>query len=236
MVKNMFKSPNILSKANKIKISPLKDYKHAENFGFIIVTQDELSLVCKTYPIFFAKDNESVLPIAILGLEKDKNSFLDDKYRWDEDCYIPSVIRCYPFGVATIGGKENEQESLSIAYDEAYDGLNQKDGKDMFNKDGELSEFGDKIRNFVQNTYASIHKTKLNLKLLSDLDLLKSVDVNIDKGSKKYKLQSMLQIDTDKLNTLKDNELLALIKGGTFSAIYAHTISLSNINAIANKL
>jgi len=236
MIKNMFKSPNVLSKGRAIKMSPLENYKHSEDFNFIVISQEEAPIIAKTYPIFFAKDGEDVLPIAILGLEKNKNSFLDKKSNWEEKCYIPSVIRCYPFGVATLAGKDGKKGTLSIAYDEAYQGLNKEDGQDIFNEDGSLSEFGTKIKKFVENTYSSIEKTKKSLKLFSDFDLLKTIDVNIDKGGQKYKLEAMLQIDTEKLNKLKDNQLLALLKCGAFNVIYAHSASISNISLVADRL
>ena len=236
MIKNMFKSPNVLSKGRSIKMSPLENYKHSEKFNFIVISQEETPMVAKTYPIFFAKDGNDVLPIAILGLEKNKNVFLDSKGKWEERCYIPSVIRCYPFGVATIADKNKTSNTLSIAYDEAYEGLNKKDGKEIFNADGKLSDFGDKIKKFVENTYSSIEKTKLSLKLLSDLKLLKTIDVNIDKGKKKYKLEAMLQIDNKRLNELKDNELLGLLKCGAFNVIYAHSASINNISFIADRI
>lgn len=236
MIKNMFKSPNVLSKGRAIKMSPLENYKHSENFNFIVLSQEETPIAAKTYPIFFAKDGEDVLPIAILGLEKNKNVFLDEKGNWEERCYIPSVIRCYPFGVATIAGKDGAPSTLSIAYDEAYEGLDKEDGKDIFESDGQLSEFGDKIKKFVENTYSSIDKTKKSLKILSDFELLKTIDVNIDKGDTKYKLEAMLQVDTEKLNELKDNQLLALLKCGAFNVIYSHSLSINNITFIADRI
>lgn len=236
MIKNMFKSPNVLAKGRAIKMSPLEDYKHSEDFNFIVISQEEAPIIAKSYPIFFAKDGEDILPIAILGLEKNKNSFLDEKGQWEDRCYIPSVIRCYPFGVATLAGKDGNPGTLSIAYDEAYAGLNKKDGQDIFDKDGSLSEFGTKIKKFVENTYSSIEKTKKSLKLFNDFDLLKTIDVNIDKGDKKYKLEAMLQIDTEKLNQLKDNQLLALLKCGAFNVIYAHSASISNISFVADRI
>ena len=228
MIKNMFKSPNVLSKGKAIKMSPLKDYNHSKDFNFIVISQEEAPIAAKTYPIFFAKDGENVLPIAILGLEKNKNSFIDKAGKWEDRCYIPSVIRCYPFGVATLSGKDGAPSTLSIAYDEAYAGI--------FNKDGALSDFGAKIKKFVENTYSSIERTKKSLKLFSDLNLLKTIDVNIDKGGQKYKLEAMLQINTERLNELKDNELLALLKCGAFNVIYAHMASISNISLVADRI
>jgi hypothetical protein len=236
MIKNMFKSPNVLSKNRAIKVSPLENYKHSKNFNFIVISQEEAPMIAKTYPIFFAKDGENILPIAILGLEKNKNVFLDKDANWEDRCYIPSVIRCYPFGVATIAGKDGASSTLSIAYDESYEGLDKKDGKEIFDKDGKLSKFGSKVKKFVENTYSSIEKTKKSLKLFNDLDLLKTIDVNIEKGKKKYKLEAMLQINTKRLNELKDNELLALLKSGAFNVIYAHSSSINNISFIADRI
>jgi len=116
------------------------------------------------------------------------------------------------------------------------DMIYQRGSQDIFNEDGSLSEFGTKIKKFVENTYSSIEKTKKSLKLFSDFDLLKTIDVNIDKGGQKYKLEAMLQIDTEKLNKLKDNQLLALLKCGAFNVIYAHSASISNISLVADRL
>jgi len=237
MIKNMFKKPNVLSKSNPIKISPLNNYNHAKNFGFVVLTRDEVAMACKSYPVFFAKDGKDILPIAILGLNKEDNLFIDNNGQWEHRAYVPSVIRCYPFGVANVNaGGDDKKSSLSIAYDEAFEGLNKKDGKDIFEKDGKLSKFGEETKKFIEDTYVAIEQTKQGLSLLEDLSLLKSIDVNINKGKEEYKLKGMLQIDSERMNKLKDNELLALLKSGAFNVIDAHSISMTNISLLADRV
>ncbi len=239
MVNSMFKEAKLLSKEGdkEIKISPLDNYKHAKKAHFMAISKDEVNIACKFYPILFIKDKEDVVvPVALLGIKENENLFVNKPGDWDVDKYIPALIRAYPFSVTISQAENSEEKSMSIVYDSEYEGLNKKDGQRIFDDEGNPNDYGNQIIKFVQDAYGGIEMTKGMTRLVAEENLLKTVDVNIEKSEQKYKITGLMQIDTEKLNNLSDESLLKLTKSGAINLIYAHLISLSNFDALAKKI
>lgn len=232
MVSKMFKKAKLLNKIEDkdITISPLKSYKHARNITFMGISRQECAEASKTLPIFFSKDADGVIPIVILGVKENENLFVNKSGEWSKSTYIPALIRSYPFVLS----KQND--TFSLAYDEEYEGLNKKDGQKILDENGDLNDYGKSILEFVQNVYADLEFTKSITKLLSENDLFKNVDANIEKDGKKYVLTGLMQVDTDKLNTLSDDKLLELVKSGALNLVYSHLTSLSNFKNLADRI
>jgi len=228
MVEKMFKEIKLLNKESDkdITISPLANYKHTKNMHFAVVSKDELQEACKTHSIFFIKEQDgAILPIVLLGVKENENLCVNKSGTWDTNKYIPALLRSYPFALAKV-----KDEQFSLVYDEKYDGLNKKDGKKIFDENSELNEFGKDIVGFVQSVYQGIEATKNITKILDGNDLFKSIDATIEKEGKKFVINGLLQIDTEKLNSLADDKLLEITKKGALNVTYAHLISLSNLN------
>ncbi|NWF65840.1 MAG: SapC family protein [Campylobacterales bacterium] len=213
-----------------ITISPLKNYKHARNLTFMAVSRQELAEASKTLPLFFAKDGDGVTPIVILGVKDNENLFVNKSGEWEKNIYIPALIRSYPFVLS------KQVDVYSLAYDVEYEGLNKKDGQKILDENGELNEYGKNVMNFVQNVYTDLEFTKNITKLLSDNELFKDINANIEKDGKKFVLSGLMQIDTDKLNTLSDDKLLILVKSGALNLVYSHLASLSNFKNLAENI
>jgi hypothetical protein len=231
----MFKEPVLLNKeAHKFTtISPVQNYKHAKSFNAIVLSAQEMSEACKHYPVFFIQEEENseVVPVAILGVKEDENLFVNRAGNWEKEAYIPAMFRAYPFSLT-----KNQEGLYSIVIDNQYSELNKEGGERIFNDDGELSEYGLRVQMFLQELYSNIESTKSMLKKLSSLDLLKRVDIDIEKDDKKLKLSGLMQIDDEKLNSLRDKDLLELTKSGVMMIICKHLISLTNIKRLASKI
>jgi len=57
----------------------------------------------------FVKQGEDYQLVSLVGLEKDRNLYIDLKGRWLSE-YVPATLRCYPFILAD--HKENEEEKV----------------------------------------------------------------------------------------------------------------------------
>jgi hypothetical protein len=229
----MFKKPELLNKeAHKnAKISPLKNYKHARNVHLMIVTKDETAEAAKNYPIFFLKDSEGTLPFAVLGLKEKENLFVNSRSgEWAKEYYVPALIRCYPFAL------NKNEDNYSMVVDEGFDGYEGKEGERIMGDDSELSAFGKGALDFVEAVYRDLEGTKFLTKVLDELDLFKSIDANIESNGQKFSLAGLIQIDTDKVNALSDENLLKLAKTGALNLVYAHLASLSNFKNLASRV
>ena len=61
--------------------------------------------VARSYPIVFASV-APYIPLAVVGLRRDENLFVDAKGVWDPAAYIPAYVRRHPFALAESGAKD----------------------------------------------------------------------------------------------------------------------------------
>lgn len=235
MLAKMYKKVVPLSKKEDLKVSLLKDYKHAKDVISTILTYDEVSKACKFYPIYFGKDANGIVPMAILGIDNE-NLFLDSKNQWQKDVYIPSVFRVYPLGMAKSGQKDGEESGkYTVVYDGSYIGINKKDGKEFVAK-GKLTEFGQNTVDFLQNLQGNLNKTQEALKILEEYKILKFADIDISVGEKKYKISRVGTIDEKVLDGLSDDKIVKLVKQGVYRIIDLCLLSGSNLNPLVDRL
>jgi len=233
MIQAMYKKPTLLNKEQTdLTISELTNYKHARNLHAIAISAEESGEAAKYYPIFFIKGTEGISPIALLGIKENENMFVTKQGKWSTEKYIPSIVRTYPFVLS----KVENSDQYSIAYDAEYEGLNKAGGNVMFSADKELTEYGQNVVKFVENTYRALEITKPAMNLMDEMGLFKSIDATIEKDGQKYVVNGLMQVDTEKLDKLGDEDVLKLAKSGALRVVYTHLDSLSNINKLASKL
>jgi hypothetical protein len=230
----MFKEPKLLSTQDSTtKFGSLKNYKHSRSLNAVAISYRETVEASKHYPIFFVKDGEDgFTPVAILGLEDKSNLFVDKSGSWSKGRYIPSLIRLYPFTLSKI----SEDGKISIAYDSAYEGINDKSGFTMFNA-GETTERGKKVIEFAEESFRLMNDTKALLQTVNEAELFRTVNIDIgESDKKKFVLKGFYQVDSEKLNKLSDDELLKITKNGALHIIYSHLDSFSNFSNLLNKI
>ncbi len=227
MINNMFKKPVPLKLGDKTKFAPVQNFKFAKGVGAVAINYLESNEVAKHYPIFFVKDVDGYSPIALLGLDRNRNLFVNSGGEWKNGRYIPALIRLYPF--AFVKQADSKEGEISIAYDGEYEGINSPDGEPFFKENGELSPFGEKVKDFAEETFKALRRTQEMLKLADSLGLLSPVDITIGKeGEKQYKVTGVFQVEGEKLNSLSDEHLLEVTKSGLLHLIYNHLDSASN--------
>ena len=235
MIEKMFKKPTLLTKNDiGITFAPVKNYKHSRNLGAIALNHREISEASKHYPVFFVKDSAGFTPVALLGIDSSTNLFVNKSGEWSKGKYIPTLIRLYPF-VFTKTDKA-DVNSVSIAYDKEYEGLN-KGGDKFFNEDSSLTEFGSKVMKFSEETFSALNQTQQMIKILADLNLLDQIDITLGKeGDEQNKITGLFQINAKKLNELSDENLLKITKSGTLHLIYNHLDSSTNFDSLTSRL
>ena len=203
------------------KIETVKDYAFAKKTNSVYLLVTEFVLASKEYPIVFFRNNDTVMPIALLGLQKDNNQFIVPKGGWDAD-YIPAYVRRYPFIPVT---KEGSDESM-LCIDADYKGLNSKKAKlPLFNQDGNPDVVTQQAMNLLQN-FDSENKVTINFcKDIDDLDLFEEVYVE----GEDIKLGGFLRINHEKFTNLGAKTVKSLFDSGSLEPVYAHFQSLANL-------
>ena len=156
---------SILSKKQhkyfRIKATDKLDCASNDNICEIYV--DEALLCSESLPIAFIKNNEedgkeNYKLIALCGLFKKKNAFLDNNSKWTGS-YIPAIYRSYPYKIL----KENphdEKKILCIDTDnDLFTEENEKNSIALFEKNGEPSEYLKRTIKFVSSLEKSLFKT-----------------------------------------------------------------------------
>ena len=105
----------------ELYIEGVEGYAHTKETNSIYIAAIEFLQVSREYPIVFAKGADDVIfPVALLGLEKNKNLFVDEKGAWTAN-YIPAYVRRYPFILATA---DDNKDNFAVCIDEGFSGFN----------------------------------------------------------------------------------------------------------------
>jgi len=224
----MYKNVKFVSKENKdLRVDSVKGYNYAKDLTQSIITIDEFYKASRSQPIVFSQNKSGEYAATILlGLTENKNSFLDNDGKWVDAEYIPAYIRKYPF----IFVKDKEQ--LILAYDENCKEVNEKTGKKLFDQDGNESKYLENTMNFLTNYHQSSLKTNLFVKQLDELGLLEDANVSMTVKEKKVTFTGFKKVSEEKLNALTDDQIMQLIKNGSYKLISAHLISLGNFEKL----
>ncbi|MDZ4202558.1 MAG: SapC family protein [Gallionella sp.] len=215
------------------KIAPSGDFKFAAKTNSIVLTGIEFIEASKEYPIVFAKVSDDVtVPVALLSMRNDENLYVSADGKWDAR-YIPAFVRRYPFVLA--GGSDAKQ--FAVCIDEAFPGLNEKDGQPLFNDKGENTPFLQAALDFMNNYQGQFQLTEAFVKKLKDLDLFTEMSAKAElAGGENYLLNGITIIDEQKLLKLKQKDAYDLFQSGYMGWIYAHLMSLSNLSRVLDKM
>jgi len=200
----MYKNIDIVKKDTKIK--KIKDFEYAKNLTQSIITIDEFFKASNSLPIFFLDDKAIVL----LGLKE--NSFIDSDNKWKKGEYIPFYIRRYPFNFF------QKDDKFILVYDTDAKGDEKIDIDSILEK--------------MKEYQLSYNKTEKFIEKLKELELLKEVELSINKNNQKYIIKSLKQIDEEKLNNLDDDKKVELVNSGFYKLIIAHLLSLNNVQKL----
>jgi hypothetical protein len=228
-----YKNPLPLNMEEQAKLtvsaSP-QGFKFAASTQFVLLASVEFFDAGRQFPIIFtATPDKSILPVALLGLEKEENLFVDAEGAWSGQ-YIPAYIRRYPF--ITTDGDEGK---MIVCYDEAFDGFNQEGGVPLF-ENGQPTSKMQEIQSFLQDYYVQMKMTGEFCALLSELQLLKQIDAQATMNDgRSYPLKGMLVVDEQKLAQLPESDIVKLFRSGQLAMIHAHLLSLRNFGVLIDR-
>ncbi len=206
------------------------------NFSFSTQTNSiplaavEFFETAREYPIAFTgREGEAFFPIALLGVRQNENLFVSAEGTW-EGRYIPAFVRRYPFVLA----EKQDAEDFNVYLDEAFPGFNAPDGERLFTDAGEHTPLLKQALEFLSTYQGEIKRTRLFVERLQALDLLipRVLEV-VRKDQAPTVLQGFSVVDEGRLLALGDTQLLELARSGFLAWIYAHLMSLGNVQELA---
>ncbi|MGY0504252.1 SapC family protein [Luteimonas sp. e5] len=214
------------------------DYSFAAELNSVPLACVEFARAAREYPIVFAGASaDAVVPAALLGLRAGQNLMVDASGAWRENAYIPAFLRRYPFVLAE--HQQDDETDFTVCLDAAFDGFREggEEGAPLFDEDGQDSPLLTNALQFLQEYQTHLARTTEFCKVLSDRDLLVSRQVNIQSANgETSSLDGFFVVDEDKLRELKGKPALDLLKSGHLGWIYAHLLSLGNVELLSRAL
>lgn len=216
-----------------LKIRAVNSFAFAAGANSVPLTGNEFAAAARQLPILFVPDaKKEPTPIALLGLRRDENLFVDADGRWSGS-YIPAYVRRYPFVLADKG----TSGEFMVALDEDYPGFSTETGDPLFNDDGSDSPALKRGIDFLNAYLVEAKRTMKFVEELKRLDLLVPQVINVTpKGGAKFTVDGFLVVDEARLTKLDDEEAGKLLRSGYMGWIYMHLISIHNISDLSARL
>ncbi|OOG45552.1 SapC family protein [Rhodanobacter sp. C01] len=225
-----------------LRLKGLPTLKFAMNVHSVPLTGAEFGLAARDLLIVFAgNDVNDAGPIALLGLRENENLFVDADGQWAPNSYVPAFVRRYPFVLAEKpAGQEGEE--LTVFLDEHYEGFGTVEGERLFKEDGTDTELLTNAVRFLGEFQQNIQRTRWFMEQLRKHDLLEPRNIRLQKDGKdgaegrSINLNGLFVVNEDKLRALDEKTTHEFAREGVFGWIYAHIMSLANIDRLTQRL
>jgi hypothetical protein len=225
-----------------LRLKSVPNTKFAMNAHSVPLTGAEFSVAARDLPIVFAGNSAADAgPIALLGLRQDENLYVDADGQWAANTYIPAFVRRYPFVLAEKPDAQ-EGDDLTVFLDERYEGFNTAEGERLFKEDGTDTDLLTNAVKFLGEFQQNVARTRWFMQEMNKYDLLISRNVRLQKpgrdGSeaRSINLNGLWVIDEEKVRSLDEKTAHVFAREGMFGWIYAHLMSLNNLDRLGQRL
>jgi len=163
-----------------------------------------------------------------MGVNTDRNIFIQANGMFDPGAYIPAYIRRYPFVLAA----DDAREKMIVCVDRGAPMLSDLPDLAFFDAKGEPTEYTKGCIQFCQNFEVEIRRTESFVGLLKDLDLLETrtstfTPINPDgTPGAALPVAEYFAVSEEKMKALPDEKIRELLEKGAMGAIYSHLTSL----------
>jgi hypothetical protein len=219
-------------------LEPVEGYAFTKETNSLYIAAIEFIKSVAEYVIVFGKDsNETVYPVVLLGLKANQNLYVDKNGKWHAD-YIPAYVRRYPFILATPTAQATANSNFTVCIDESFAGFNTaNEGRLLFEINGEESPVLKQAVDFLRDYQKNVLITTAFCQNLVKLDLLEPMQANVEmKSGDKFAIGGFQCVSRKKLKALSAEKLAELTKSDQLELIYAHLLSLNNVNKLIQKM
>ena len=219
-----------------LRIKGVQNLKFAHNVHSVPLTCTEFPVTARDIPILFAgPDIASAGPMALLGLRQSENLFLDNEGQWAQGVYVPAFVRRYPFVLAEKPAG-TEGDDFTVFLDEGYEGFSDKEGERLFKEDGTETDMLKNAVSFLGEFQQHVARTKQFVEELRKHDLLEPRNIRLERNGNVLNLNGLFVVNEEKLRQIDPQTAHQFISDGTMGWIYAHLLSLQNIDRVGQRL
>lgn len=229
----MFKQPIPLSADTHrdLRFSPDQPFDFARETVMIPLTASELFKAAREMTIVFPVHGG--LPQALVGFEAGSNAYINDTGHW-VGRYIPAHLRRYPFVLEEIPTTEPERAEtgrrFGLQVDITAPHLNALGGHRLFDEQGQPTDILNRIQQILMQLQGDFERTQAMVAEIASLNLLveQHLKINLPAGEPTV-LSGFRLVDAKILAELAAERIAALHSTGALAMIYAHMISLTNL-------
>jgi hypothetical protein len=193
-----------------------------------LIVPTEFEDVQREYPIFFRKDAEGkFVAIALLGLDKGENLFIDDG-QWNAR-HIPSVHRRGPFFLGARETDETERElTLHIDLDDPR--VSEAEGEPLFKPHGGNTPYLEHVAEALHTIHEGLAAAPVMFSLFEELELIQPIQLKVELGDGlTYNLPNFFTVGEQQFRSLSGESLERLNRAGFLAAAIFVRASLGNI-------
>jgi hypothetical protein len=208
------------------------DYTFARKVNAVPLMAVEFLQAAREYPIVFVRSDETLMPVALLGVEGEHNAYVTETGGWDAR-YVPAFVRRYPF----VFSRSDDGTRFTLCIDESWSGCNDDGrGQRLFNDQGERTPYLDNVLSFLQEYNVQFARTETFCRKLTELDLLGPMQAQFTlTGGAQRSLVGFLAVNRDKLKALPADQLAELAKTDDLELAYMHLQSMNNFVLVAER-
>ena len=219
-----------------LRIKGLQNLKFAHNTHSVPLTCTEFPVAARDIPILFAgADPSNIGPMALLGLRQNENLFVDENGHWAQGVYLPAFVRRYPFVLAE-KPQGTEGDDFTVFLDEGYEGFNDTEGERLFKDDGTETDMLKSAVSFLGEFQQHVARTRQFVEDLRKHDLLEARNIRLERNGNAINLNGLFVVSEEKLRKIDAATAHQFLTDGTMGWIYAHLLSLTNIDRVGQRL
>jgi hypothetical protein len=203
-----------------------------DNVNHVLVFPTEYAHVQREYPILFQRDqNGDLQSVALLGLDREENLFLDD-HGWNAR-YVPAVQQRGPFLIGLHrrddGGAGTPEAMVHVDLD--HPRISRTEGEPLFLEHGGNSPYLDRVSRTLQVIHEGAEFSRGMFAAFEAAGLIEEMEAEIQLGERSsYKLPGFLTINNERLAALDGPELARLNASGYLHLAMLVVTSLGNIS------
>ena len=221
--------PVALERHRHKKVRNTTQFDYAASFHIAYVTVHEFARAAATYPIVFLEDkpNDGFRPVVLMGLQPGENLFVGADGAWNAS-YIPAMIRRYPFALS----KGTEENRFVVCVDEASTLLSDTEGAPMFDDKGEPTQIIENVKRYLSELQQMDMLTQQFSRFLLSNNLLTPLNMRVNATAQARNITGCYVINEERLNAFSDALFLEVRAKGFLPAMYAHLMSLPQIERL----
>lgn len=221
--------PVLLDRHRHKRVRNTTQFDFASRFHIAYVTLHEFARAGATYPIVFLEDkpNDGFRPVVLMGLQSGENLFVGADGSWNAS-YIPAMIRRYPFALS----KGSEEGRFVVCVDEASSLLSDTEGAPMFDDKGEPTQVIENVKRYLAELQQMDRMTQEFTRFLQSQNLLTPLNMRVNATAQARNITGCYVINEDRLNAFSDQLFLEVRSKSYLPAIYAHLMSLPQIERL----